>query len=89
MELQIKHEQVQCTANTVFNQDPISLTSLMKLGEWDSLKLHKHTVKLVNNTELPLLGSLQLDVNKNSTLTILFYITLIELPHEGLSKLFF
>lgn len=48
---------------------------------------------MVNNTELPLLCSIQIDFTKNyKVVTSLFYITLIELPftllgNEGLNKL--
>lgn len=66
----------------------------MKLGLLDNLKPHNHTTKLVNNTELPLLCSVKLDVFNNSQLlTLLFYVTFINQPcvllgNDGLSKLY-
>lgn len=83
IELQSNEQKIVCTPNTAFNKkNQLSVSTQMKVREITELKPQKQTIIFLNNSELPLLDSVQLKVQNDSrTLTLLFYITLIELPY--------
>lgn len=65
---------------------------LLKLGGIGKLKPKQHVLKLMNDTEVQIIGSIELNANYKSR-SLLFYVANLEMPSivigvDGLNKIF-
>lgn len=66
---------------TAHDKSLISMEQLLHLGDIENLKSHRQTLRMVNNSELQVIGSVGLHVHKSKTCALSFLVTREEIRH--------